>query len=511
MVGLGRRALDAVVTRGANCRSELTAVSASASKAIDDCVHCGFCLPACPTYALWQLEPDSPRGRIQLVEGVLAGRIERSADYAARIDNCLGCLSCVSACPSGVAYDKILDFARADLASARLGAPEKRWSLEVGLRLLSSRRLVGIGNRARSLLERAGAIPALRGSVGWRHLPAPLRALDSLAGGIATTGAGIAAFGQGDIGPGSGEEGERWGLEGPVGGASSRGEVVVLDGCVQAALFPEVNAATAHLLELEGFTVRAKAIRGCCGALSLHEGRRRLARSQAAAVLAQVDPENVVAIVTNAAGCGSAMKSYGELFAGDPRRRRRAEAVGAAVRDVSQILAAVATSPQEESAANPVASWHPVSARVVYHDACHLLHAQHVAAEPRALLAQIPGLCLLELDDSALCCGSAGLYNLVHPVAAAELGARKADRILDLSPDLVVTGNPGCLLQLRRHLSERAAARGRRPPLVLQTVELLDASRRGGASAAALCAGGPGEAASALFDGPQTRPAPGRA
>jgi glycolate oxidase iron-sulfur subunit len=247
---------------------------------------------------------------------------------------------------------------------------------------------------------------------------------------------------------------------------SRRRRVALLTGCVQDVFFHPVNVATARVLAAEGCEVLIPRGQRCCGALELHAGREPSALGRARRTVAVFGGLDVDAVVTNVAGCGSSMKEYGSLLADDPEWAERAAAFSAKVRDVSEVLAEL----------EPAAPRHPIRARVVYHDACHLGHAQGVRSQPRAVLRTIPGVELLEVPEAELCCGSAGIYNLVQPEAAAELGARKADNVRSVRPDLVVTANPGCLLQIRKHL----AAPGSGPELpLMHPVQLLDASIRG--------------------------------
>jgi glycolate oxidase iron-sulfur subunit len=241
--------------------------------------------------------------------------------------------------------------------------------------------------------------------------------------------------------------------------------VGLLTGCVQRLVFPHVNDATVRVLAAEGCEVRAPSAQGCCGALALHAGRIEDARAFARRTIDAFDKAGVDRIVVNAAGCGSSMKEYGELLTGDPAWSARAHAFSARVRDVSQLIVEVG---------EPRAVRHPVRARVVYHDACHLAHAQGVRTQPRDLLRAIPGLDLLSPPEQDICCGSAGIYNLAEPDAAGELGARKVRHIAGLAPDVVATGNPGCMIQI-------AAAAGQAGLTwrVMHPVELLDASIRG--------------------------------
>ncbi|HVB05822.1 MAG TPA: heterodisulfide reductase-related iron-sulfur binding cluster [Acidimicrobiales bacterium] len=408
---------------------------------VGDCVHCGFCLPTCPTYVLWGDEADSPRGRIYLMREGIEGAPPSPALYQ-HLDACLGCMACLTACPSGVRYDRLIEEARAVIEPGR---PSRRERLQRRLifslfpyrrRLAPLAVLLAPGWRTR-LLE------ALRISAVGRRLPAPLPAMLEVAP-VVRREAPVAAFT-----PASGPR---------------RGRVGLLVGCVQGAFFPAVNAATVRVLAAEGFDVVAPAAAGCCGALSSHSGRKAEAQRFARALIAAFEAAELDAIVVNAAGCGSAMKEYAELLADEPPWAARAAALSSKVRDVAEFLAGI----------EPVAPRHPLPITVAYHDACHLAHAQQIVAEPRLLLDAIPGLRRVELAEPELCCGSAGVYNLLQPAAASALGDRKAANVARAEAELLVAANPGCTMQiaaaLRRAGSEMASA---------HTIEVLDASIRG--------------------------------
>jgi glycolate oxidase iron-sulfur subunit len=377
---------------------------------IDDCVHCGFCLDTCPTYVLWGMEADSPRGRIVLIGDGLAPEAEMSDELATHLDRCLGCMACVTACPSGVRYDRLIERARpqverhherpaADRALRRLLYE----TLPHPDRLRALKPLIGLGRR-----------PRMRALT-----PGPLRTLTEVAPRVpAGDGPTIP-----EHTPAIGE---------------ARGRVALLLGCVQRVFYPQVHRATVDVLTAEGFEVFAPTQPDCCGALELHGGAEEAALGRARATIDALAGLGVDHVVVNAAGCGSAMKQYGELL-GDAG----AEAFAAKVCDVSELLASV----------TPRAARGPLPLRVVYHDACHLAHAQGVRAQPRALLRGIPELEVLEVaEEAAVCCGSAGIYNLVEPEAAAALGERKARHILAVGADAVAAGNPGCTAQLDLHL-----------------------------------------------------------
>jgi glycolate oxidase iron-sulfur subunit len=375
---------------------------------IDDCVHCGFCLPTCPTYVIWREEMDSPRGRIQLMEARLDGTIALDRTVVEHFDRCLGCMACVSSCPSGVAYDRLIvatrdtveqEFARSGGDRAVRGLlfsvlPHRR-RLRAALRLAPLGRLAPLPRRFRPLVEIAPP---------WRsgEQPATL----------------TAAAGR------------------------RRGTVALLTGCVQSVVFGDVNTATARVLAAEGWEV-AVPRQGCCGALSAHAGRTAEAERLTERLRRDLAGFDVIAV--NAAGCGSHLKDHGF------------DAV-----DVSELLAERARARR-----------HPLALRVAYQDSCHLRHAQRLPTAYRASLGRIPALEVVEAAEQDVCCGSAGIYNVLQPGAARELGERKARHVLDTSAQALTSANPGCLVQI-----SQALRRARRPLPALHPIELLDASIR---------------------------------
>jgi len=420
-------------------------------KVASDCVHCGFCLPACPTYQLWAEEMDSPRGRIYLVNQVLDGA-ELTPAAVQHFDRCLGCMACVTACPSGVQYDQLIE-------SARVWAEEARPALPAP------------GDGKGTVRDRAvrAAIFALFPYPGrLRAMTRPLRAAQrtglnrrlarsSLPGRLSPAlGAALR------LAPPASAEMR---LPGRVAARGPRRAVVgMLTGCVQSVFFPQVNAATARVLAMEGCDVIIPRDQGCCGALSLHSGRRAEAAGFARRTIEAFEQAGVDAVVVNSAGCGSAMKEYERLLSDAPAWSGRAAAMSARVRDLSEFLAEL----------GPAAPRRPLPVTAAYQDACHLGHAQRITRQPRELLRAIPELTLVELPDAGTCCGSAGVYNLVQPEAASELGARKAQAVLDAGAPLLISANPGCSLQIAAALADR----GENIALA-HVAEILDASLRG--------------------------------
>jgi glycolate oxidase iron-sulfur subunit len=404
------------------------------------CVHCGFCLPACPTYVLWAEEMDSPRGRIHLLKQASEGAPLGPA-LVRHLDACLGCLACVPACPSGVRYDRLLEAARAQVERRhRRGWSERAFRGALFLFLPHPARLrwARAGLRLLEALSLRRLLRPLR-----RRLPATLQALEALAP-EATMAEAVP---------------EHTPAQGPA-----RRRVGLLTGCVQRVFFSPVNAATARVLAAEGCEVLAPRDQGCCGALSLHAGRDEEARALARRLIRSFEALGVDTLTVNAAGCGATLKDYGHLLRDDPAWAERARRFAVQVRDVSQLLAGLpARAPR-----------HPLKVVAAWHDACHLAQAQGIRAEPRALLRGIPGLELRELAEPDLCCGSAGIYNLVEPEPARELGNRKADHVAASGAELVVTANPGCALQLRAALERRGV-----PLPVVHLMSVLDAALRG--------------------------------
>jgi glycolate oxidase iron-sulfur subunit len=425
---------------------------------IDKCVHCGFCLPTCPTYLLWGEEMDSPRGRIYLMKAGNEGRAQMTSSYVEHFDRCLGCLACVTACPSGVQYAPLIEKSRAQI--------EHRYSRGAGDGLFRSLLMAIVPYPWRMRLAMLPLLvfgPVLRRMVRPQP-PSNARGAsraDHTDGGLwrriraAITLAPPATWGA---------LFDRLPAQTPAVG-SERLKVALLAGCVQRLSFAKVNHATVRVLAAEGCSVHSPGRQGCCGALPLHAGRIEQARELARHNIEVFEAAGVDRIAVNAAGCGSAMKDYGELFADDPVWAARATALAEKVRDVTELLVELG----EQRAIR-----RPLPARVVYHDACHLAHGQGVRSQPRALLQGIPGIELLTPAESEICCGSAGIYNLVQPEPAAQLGARKVRHIAELSPDMIATANPGCTLQIA------AAARGVGYDWpIFHPIELIDASIHG--------------------------------
>jgi len=398
-----------------------------------DCVHCGLCLGDCPTYRITGRETASPRGRVQLMRGVAEGDIALDAGVAEALDQCLGCRACESACPSGVGYGAMLEDARAVLVDA-------------GLRSSPAARLERFA--LRSLVPHPGRLHALVSLLGWAQrlrldrlmaklLPASLRRAQAMTPAIppAAKRRPLPRF--------TSAEGER------------RGRVALLEGCVMSELFGDVNRATVQVLAHNGFDVVVPEEQGCCGALQAHSGDAETARTLArrnVAAFAPADAEPFDAIVLNSAGCGAAMRELPHWIG------EEGESLASRVRDVCEWLDEVGLRPPPGR----------ITARVCYDDPCHLVHGQKVDAAPRRLLGSIDGIELVAHEDAARCCGAAGTYNLMQPELSSQILDEKMQSLAAAAPDVVATGNPGCLLQIRAGAEQRGYAMR-----VVHPVELL--------------------------------------
>lgn len=408
---------------------------AKAKPGIDACVHCGFCLQACPTYLTLEDENDSPRGRIVLMRALLEGTLTpQNESVETHISRCLGCRACETVCPSGVPYGHLLEATRATLAQQRpiplvarmiLATFEHPWLMRVAMFGGRVARATGVSRLLSKLPGRLGFSMAMLSSTSRESAPTRPR-------------------------PGSN---------------GTRGRVAVLTGCVMEGLFSNINRATERVLLANDYALTDAPGQGCCGALHAHAGDADAARRLAKANIAAFESDTIEHVCVNAAGCGAMMKEYGHLMADDPEWHDRAMRVSAKVRDVSELL----------SAAGP-ARGGPVTRRVAYDAPCHLMHAQRITRQPMDVLHAIPDLNLVPLNESDVCCGSAGIYNLVEPETSNVVLDRKLEHIAAANPEVVTTGNPGCMMQIGAGLIRSGSA-----TRVMHPVELLDESyaRRG--------------------------------
>jgi glycolate oxidase iron-sulfur subunit len=404
------------------------------------CVHCGLCLNHCPTYRLWHREADSPRGRIRQMALVDQGALALNQSFVTHIDRCLDCRACETACPSGVEYGKLVELARAQI--------EQNYRRPIGSRiarnlvyrhLLPSPRRIESAARMLRLYQRSGLASLARRTgvlrlFGLHNRERLLPKIDS-------------EFFFGELG--------RFYPATTV----RRARVALFAGCVAQVTFSELNRATIRVLQANGCDVVVPESQVCCGALAAHAGVRDVARELAATNFAAFTDGQFDAIVTNAAGCGSTLKEYGELFPADDPHAERARTFAAKVRDISEFLAELGI----------VAPMRPVPLRATYQDSCHLAHGQKIREAPRALIRSVPGVELAEMPLADQCCGSAGVYNITQTTASMELLAAKMDAIRKTKAQAIITANPGCILQLRAGVAIHNSGQE-----VLHVVELLD-------------------------------------
>jgi glycolate oxidase iron-sulfur subunit len=410
----------------------------------NQCVRCGLCLPTCPTYVETLVETSSPRGRIALIKAVAEERLDLlSPGFVHQMSECLDCRACEAVCPSGVAYGQLLEPARTQIV--RANAPARSWTARLGRslvlgRLFADMRLMRFLARLLRFYQRSGVQRAVRASGILKVLG--LAELEPLAPRISEN-----FFVPRD---------QRWSAHG-----TRKATVFLHAGCIMHVAFAGVNDATVRVLQRAGCEVLAPAAQGCCGAITVHAGEMERGRELAKRNIVAFECSGADVYVINAAGCGSTLKEYGELFAGDAEWETRATAFSEKVRDITEFLDGIGLGP----------GLGRLEATVTYQEPCHLAHAQRITAAPRRLLAQIPGVHVREMAESSLCCGSAGIYNLTQPEMARRLQRRKVEHIVEVDPQIVVTANPGCAMQLANGL-----ALDGRTIAVQHIVELIDAS-----------------------------------
>ncbi len=418
-------------------------------KHIDKCVHCGFCLSTCPSYRVIGKEMDSPRGRIYLMDAIKNGETELNSTTSQHFDTCLGCLACVTTCPSGVEYDKLIAATRPQV--------ERNIPRNLGDRAIRTLifNLFPYPDRLRSLLplfwlyQRSGLQNVVRSTGLLPKVSPRLAAMESILPKVT-----IDPFQADlpDILPAKGEKRYRVGM---------------ILGCVQRLFFHPVNEATARVLTANGCEVVIPKTQGCCAALPAHQGQQEQAQNIARQMVDAFEGTDVDYIIINAAGCGHTLKEYGHILEGDRDYKDKGAAFAKQVRDINEFLSEIGLT----------APLYPLTdgdLPLVYQDACHLLHGQKISAPPRQLLRQIPGVKLSEPIDAALCCGSAGVYNMLQPEVADELGQQKVENLVATGAKAIASANPGCSLQIKKHL----ALQGKTLPL-FHPIELLDLSIRG--------------------------------
>ncbi len=406
------------------------------------CIHCGLCLDTCPTYRVLGTEADSPRGRIYIMEGIDSGEIELDTEAALHLSQCLGCLACESACPSGVSFGRRIEEFRPRLAE-RHDAGEM-WR-SVARKVYTSDAMVGAGLHVANLLDRAGFGPMRRKVPGLGLLPAAGPAAAGSAAGSAVTPL------------------RRSQMHQPL---RARARAAVLTGCVGDRLMPGINRDTVEVLQRNQIEVVEVPAQGCCGALALHSGHPGEARALASRNATAFAGADVDFVVTTAAGCGAMLRDYGHVLGGGDEEHRGRELAGRA-RDISELLVEIGF----ERPKKPL----ELKGNVAYHDACHLLHARGISVAPREICEAAIGRELVDLGENAICCGSAGSYNVDHPALSAELGKRKAGLVLERKATVVAVGNVGCMLQISRAVAEAGL-----PTIVRHPVELLAEAYRQG-------------------------------
>ena len=397
-----------------------------AKEDIDDCVHCGFCLPACPTYVLWGEEMDSPRGRIYMIKKAADGEATLDGRFQQHMDNCLGCMACMTACPSGVEYNKLIEPVRAQIERNIPRSLSERFFRKLIFATFPHPKRLRVLALPLLVYQKSGLRTLVRASGITKMLPKQMAAMEALLPDVPSHPfAKLPSSIQPKTAP--------------------RRRVGMLSGCVQQVFFSHVNAATARVLAAEGCEVVIPREQGCCGALMVHSGLEDEAIGLAKKMIAVFESAKVDTVVINSAGCGSSMKEYGHLLRDDGEWAERAAAFSAKCKDITEILCEL----------EPQAPRNPLKMRVAYHDACHLQHAQGVQAQPRKLLGGIPQLQVAEIPEGSLCCGSAGVYNLLQSETANQLGDRKVENLLTTGAEAVLSANPGCLLQLMNGLRRR--------------------------------------------------------
>lgn len=418
-------------------------------KLIDACVHCGFCLSTCPSYRVIGKEMDSPRGRIYLMDSINEGENSLSPATVQHFDSCLGCLACVTTCPSGVRYDQLIEATRSQVA--------RNHPRSLGEKLLRQFifSVFPYPNRMRALLrplglyQKTGLQKVVRSLGFLKSISPQLAAMESVLPELSPKAFTDAIP---EIIPAQGEKRYRVGM---------------ILGCVQRLFNPEVNDATARVLSANGCEIVVPKVQGCCGALSHHQGEEEQAKTLARQMIDTFEAANVDAVLINASGCGHTLKEYAHILQDDPEYYDRAKEFVTKVKDVQEFLATVGLTAE----LSPLRSQPLV---LVYQDACHMLHGQKISIQPRQLLRKIPGVQLREPIDAALCCGSAGIYNILQPEVAHELGQQKVENLTNTGAQVIASANIGCYVQISKHLKLQDKAIP-----VLHPMQLLDYSIRG--------------------------------
>lgn len=418
---------------------------------IDACVHCGFCLTTCPSYRVLGTEMDSPRGRIYQMDAINQGQIDLDLTSMSHFDTCLGCLACTTACPSGVQYDKLIEATRAQVERNH----PRTWQERAIRTLIFS--LFPYPERLRPLLlatlpaQKLGLQDWVRRSGLLQRLSPQLAAMESILPPLKLEQLQTRSYPE--VIPAQGER---------------RFRVGMILGCVQRLFAPEVNEATIRVLTANGCEVVIPRSQGCCGALTHHQGRESQTQALVKDMIDSFAAADLDAVLVNASGCGHTLKAYGEILSEDEAYRSRAQGFAHQVKDVQEFLV-------DHGVTSPLSPLQEGTLTLAYQDACHMIHGQKISLQPRQLLRQIPGVKLKDPVDAALCCGSSGIYNILQPEIAAELGDQKVRNLLNTQADLIVSSNIGCRVQIKKHL----ALQGRAEVPLLHPMELLDLSIQG--------------------------------
>lgn len=416
---------------------------------IDACVHCGFCLSTCPSYRVIGKEMDSPRGRIYLMNAIQQGEAAIDETTSQHFDSCLGCLACVSTCPSGVQYDQLISKTRPQVERNQPRTFQDKIIRSLIFNLFPYPQRLRIFLPLFWLYQKLGIQKLVRATGLLQKIFPRLGAMDSILPEVT-----LKSFTQKfpDIIPSQNQKRYRVGM---------------ILGCVQRLFFSPVNEATARVLTANGCEVVIPKTQGCCAALPEHQGQEKQAQALAKQMIDSFEETEVDYIIINAAGCGHTLKEYSHILADDPDYKEKAKQFSEKVRDVQEFLAEVGLT----SSLSPLTEG---ELTMVYQDACHLLHGQKISLQPRQLLKQIPGITLKEPIDAALCCGSAGIYNMLQPAVADELGQQKVNNLLNTGAKLIASPNPGCSLQIKKHLRLQG-----KEITLMHPMELLDYAIRG--------------------------------
>ncbi|CCQ50519.1 (Fe-S)-binding protein [Crocosphaera watsonii] len=416
---------------------------------IDSCVHCGFCLSTCPSYRVIGKEMDSPRGRIYLMDAINKGKATLEEATTQHFDSCLGCLACVSTCPSGVQYDSLISATRPQVERNQPRSIADKIIRSIIFNLFPYPQRLQIFIPLLWLYQNLGIQKIVRKTGLLKYLSPRLAAMESILPDIT-----LKSFNKTypDVIPAQGKK---------------RYRVGVVLGCVQRLFFSPVNEATVRVLTANGCEVVIPKSQGCCAALPAHQGQEKQAQALAKQMIDSFADTGVDYIIINAAGCGHTLKEYGHILDDDAEYKEKGEQFSNQVKDIQEFLAEIGLK-------TPLSPVKDENLPLVYQDACHLLHGQKISLQPRQLLKQIPGITLKEPIDAALCCGSAGVYNMLQPEVADELGKQKVNNLMNTGAKLIASPNPGCSLQIKKHLNQQG-----KDIKLIHPIELLDHSIRG--------------------------------